>query len=68
MMLLLGVDEPFLTCCDLDICYQKEVPEYFFAGDCGPPRNMTISFWNRNDVEDEELTIVFNNGVGPGPK
>jgi hypothetical protein len=44
------------------------VPSYYFEGTCGPPTNMTVSFWNRNDVEDEEITLVFNNGVGPGPR
>lgn len=51
-----------------DLPVQKEVPEYFFEGKCPPPVNMTVSFWNRNYVEDEEVTLLFNNGVGPGPK
>ena len=50
------------------MCYQKSVPEYYFAGECKPAVNMTVSFWNRNNVDDEEVTLSFNGGVGPGPK
>ena len=57
-----------MTCCESHICYQKSVPEYYFAGQCEPAVNMTVSFWNRNYVDDEEVTLSFNGGVGPGPK
>ncbi len=62
-----GVDQPFMTCCEEDRCYQKEVDSYYYQGQCAPPKNMTIALWNRNDFEDETVTLTFNNGVGPGP-
>ena len=62
-----GVNEPYLDCCEGSPCYLKMLSRYYFAGKCDPVKNMTLSLWNRNDFEKESITLLFNNGVGPGP-